>query len=213
MSLIAIERVCYLIFPYSTVLKKRRIGTMLTCLTILIVGLMHIHELIFYRKIVDLNGQSSCIVDYSSKILIYDRISVLINYLIPFSIQILSITILIILAARQRSRMGNNRDTYKEYLKRQFQRQKDLYIPPLVIVVSGLPQTILSFSFACLELVVWQQHALLVAYFLSFAPQLLAFVLFVLPSSNFMKEFEATKLSKTIFFRWLISKKKNERKT
>jgi hypothetical protein len=194
-------------------LKKRRIGTMLTCLTILIVGLMHIHELIFYRKIVDLNGQSSCIVDYSSKILIYDRISVLINYLIPFSIQILSITILIILAARQRSRMGNNRDTYKEYLKRQFQRQKDLYIPPLVIVVSGLPQTILSFSFACLELVVWQQHALLVAYFLSFAPQLLAFVLFVLPSSNFMKEFEATKLSKTIFFRWLISKKKNERKT
>ncbi len=40
----------------------------------------------------------------------------------------MSITILIILAARQRSRMDNNRDTYKEYLKRQFQRQKDLYL-------------------------------------------------------------------------------------
>ncbi len=78
--------------------------------------------------------------------------------------------------------------------------------------MSGLPQTILSFSFACVELVLWQEHALLVAYFLSFAPQLLGFILFVLPSSNYMKEFEATKLSKTIWFRWIISKKKNRTK-
>jgi hypothetical protein len=213
MSWIAIERVCYLIFPYSTVLKKRRITTLIICLTILIVGLMHVHELIFYRKIIDLNGQSSCIVDYPSKIRIYDRISVLINYSIPFCLQILSITILIILAARQRSRTGNNRVTYKEYIKRQFKRQKDLYLPPTIIILSSLPQTILSFSFACLKLVVWQQHALLIAYFLSFAPQLLGFVLFVLPSSNYMKEFESTKLSKTILFRWIIiSKKKNQTK-
>jgi hypothetical protein len=103
---------------------------------------------------------------------------------------------LIILAARSRSRTSINRDLFIEYLKRQFKLQKELYILPLVIVVNGLPQIILSFSFACLELITWQQHVLLVAYFLSFAPQLLGFVLFVLPSSNYIKEFEATKLSK-----------------
>jgi hypothetical protein len=191
-------------------LKKPRVATMLTIVTILIVGVMHVHELIFYRKLIDLNGQSICVVDFPLNFRVYDRLTVLLHYLIPFSIQILSITILIILAARSRSRTNNNRDPFIEYLKRQFKRQKELYIPPLVIVVSGLPQIILSFSFACLELITWQQHALLLAYFLSFAPQLLGFILFVLPSSNYIKEFEATKLSKTILFRWIISKKKNQ---
>jgi hypothetical protein len=211
-SLIAIERVSYVLFPYSTVLKKPRVAIIITIITILIVGVMHVHEFIFYRKLIDLNGQSICVVDFPLKLRTYDRVTVLLHYLIPFSIQILSITILIIFAARSRSRTGNNRDPFVEYLKRQFRSQKDLYIPPTIIILSSLPQTILSFSFACLELVRWQQHALLIAYFLSFAPQLLGFVLFVLPSTNYMKEFESTKLSKTFFFRWIISKKKTQRK-
>jgi hypothetical protein len=94
-------------------------------------------------------------------------------------------------------------------IKQQFKRQKELYFPPLVIVVRGLPQIILSFIFACFQLNRWQQHSLLIAYFLSFAPQLLGFILFVLPSSHYLQEFEATKLSKTILFRWIISKTKN----
>jgi hypothetical protein len=192
-SLIVIERVSYVLFPYSTVLKKPRVAMIITIITILIVGIMHIHELIFYRKLIDLNGQSICVVDFPLNFRVYDRITVLLHYLIPFSIQILSVTILIILAARSRSRTSNNRDPFIEYLKRQFRGQKDLYIPPIIIILSSLPQTILSFSFACLELILWQQHSLLIAYFLSFAPQLLGFVLFVLPSSISMKEFESIK--------------------
>ncbi len=211
-SLIAIERVCYVLFPFVTVLKKPLIATIITFITLPIVGVMHIHELIFYMKIIDLNGQSACVVNFSLKFRTYDRINILTHYIIPFCIQILSITVLIILAARSRSRASDNRDTFIEYLKQQFKSQKELYITPSVIILSGLPQTILSFSFACLELVSWQQHALLIAYFLSFAPQLLGFVLFVLPSTNYMKEFEATKLSKTILFRWIISNKKNKMK-
>jgi hypothetical protein len=209
-SLIAIERVCYVLFPFVTVLKKPLIATIITFITLPIVGVMHIHELIFYMKIIDLNGQSACVVNFPLKFRTYDRIIILTHYIIPFCIQILSITVLIILAARSRSRASDNRDTFIEYLKQQFKSQKELYITPSVIILSGLPQTILSFSFACLELVSWQQHALLIAYFLSFAPQLLGFVLFVLPSTNYMKEFEATKLSKTILFRWIISNKKNK---
>ena len=209
-SWIAVERVCYLLFPYSTVLKKPRVAAIITLSTCLTVAGMHVHELIFYMKMTDQRGESACVVDFPSKVRTYDRLTVLIHYLIPFCIQILSITVLIILAARSRSRTASNRDTFIEYLKRQFIRQKDLYIPSLVIVVSGLPQTILSFSFACLELITWQQHVLLLAYYLSFAPQLLGFILFVLPSTNYIQEFEATKLSKTSLFRWIISKKKNQ---
>jgi len=154
------------------------------------------------------SGESACVIDFPLKVRTFDRLTVLIHYLIPFCIQIFSITVLIILAARSRSRTGHNRDTYIEYLKRQFQSQKELYIAPSIIVLSGLPQTILSFSFACLELITWQQHALLIAYFLSFAPQVLGFILFVFPSTNYVKEFRATKLSKTIIFRWISLNKK-----
>lgn len=39
------------------------------------------------------------------------------------------------------------------------------FIFTLVIVVSGLPQMIVSFSFAGQQLITWQQHPLFIAYF------------------------------------------------
>ncbi|CAF3075000.1 unnamed protein product [Rotaria sp. Silwood2] len=160
-------------------------------------------------KLTDQSGRTLCVIDFPIRIRTYDRITVLFHYLIPFCIQILSITILIILSARNRSRFGNSHDTFMEYLKRQFRRQKELYIPPSVIVLSGLPQVIFSFSFACRQLVTWQQHVLLIAYFISFTPQLLGFIIYVLPSTNYMKEFQTTKLSKTHIFQLILWKKKN----
>jgi hypothetical protein len=204
-SWIAIQRVCYVLFPFTTLLKNPRLATIINFTTLLIVAGMHVHELIFYMK--DPSGQTACVVNFPLKVITYDRITVLLHYIIPFCIQILSITVLIILAARSRSRTTKNRDAFIKYLERQFQSQKELYIVPTVIIFSGLPQAILSFSFACIQLNTWQQHALLIAYLLSYAPQLLGFILFVLPSTNYIKEFQATNLSKTIIFRWIYLRK------
>jgi hypothetical protein len=74
--------------------------------------------------------------------------------------------------------------------------------------LSGLPQIILSFTFACIELSSWKRHALLITYLLSYAPQALGFVLFVLPSSSYSQEFQETKLAKTCLFRWILQNKK-----
>jgi hypothetical protein len=204
MSLIAIERVSYLIFPFATLLKKTRFALLISSLILFVISIMNIHELIYYIK--DPNENNACIINFSFKIRIYNRISTLIHYIIPFSIQLLSITLLIILAARSRSRTNTkNSNTFITYLKRQFQSQKELYITPLVIILSGLPQTIFAFSFSCIHLISWQQHALLIAYFLSYTPQLLGFFLYVLPSTNYMKEFRATSLSKTCLFRLILT--------
>jgi hypothetical protein len=130
--------------------------------------------------------------------------------MIPFSIQIISITVLIIFAARIRSRTTtNDENTFVKVLKRQFNSHKELYMTPLIIVLSSLPQVILAFSFACNEPLVWQRHALLIVYFLSYAPQLLGFILFVLPSTNYSKEFRETSLAKTGLFKWILSTKNN----
>ena len=213
-SWIAIERVSYFLFPFSTILKSPRVAKVISLCTFMILAGMHVHELIFYIKIIDVRDKSACVVNFPANILTYDRISVLVHYLIPFCLQILAITVLIILAARSRSRTNSqHHDTFFEYLKRQFRSQKELYLTPSVIVLSGLPQTILSFSFACRELISWQQHSLLIAYFLSFIPQLLGLVLFVLPSTNYMKEFQSTNLSRTMLFRWITSKKDNHATT
>lgn len=210
-SWISIERLCYLLFPFLNLLKKPYIAKRISFVTLILISIMHIHEIIYYISIKDSNEQNACVVNYPFRIRSYDRINVLIHYAIPFCIQIISITILIILAARSRSRAtknNNNREIFLQYLKKQFHTQKELYILPLVIIFSSLPQIILSFSFACSKLVEWQQYSLLIAYFLSYAPQLLGFILFVLPSTNYIKEFQETNLSKTLVFRWISSNNK-----
>jgi hypothetical protein len=42
----------------------------------------------------------------------------------------------------------------------------------------------------------WQRYSLLIAYFLSYLPQMLGFILYVLPSTTFFEEFRQTVISK-----------------
>ncbi|UJR07018.1 hypothetical protein I4U23_011306 [Adineta vaga] len=175
-SWVAMIRIFSILFPFSILLKNIRLTIIISLLTLIIIAIMDIHELFFYIK--DPSGQSTCIVSYPSIVSTYERITVILHYTIPFCIQILSITGLIILAARSRSRATNNSETFVKYLQRQFQNQKEMYIVPLVIIISGLPQSILSFSFSCVNLSSWQKHLLLIAYLVAYAPQALGFLLF-----------------------------------
>ena len=209
-SCVTLDRLCSIIFPFSHFSKKSSITHIISFITLMIVATMHIHELIFNITLQDLHGQLICVANFTSHMSIYNRIIVLTHYMIPFSIQIISITVLIIFAARIRSRTTtNDENTFVKVLKRQFNSHKELYMTPLIIVLSSLPQVILAFSFACNEPLVWQRHALLIVYFLSYAPQLLGFILFVLPSTNYSKEFRETSLAKTGLFKWILSTKNN----
>ncbi|CAF1621075.1 unnamed protein product, partial [Adineta ricciae] len=207
-SWVAIVRVFCILFPFSTLLKNIRLTIFISLLTLIIIALMDIHELFFYIK--DPSGQSACIVSYPLTISIYERITVIVHYTIPFCIQILSISGLIILAARSRSRATNHCETFLKYLEKQFENQKEMYIVPLVIILSGLPQSILSFSFSCVNLSFWQKHLLLISYLIAYAPQTLGFVLFVLPSTSYLKEFQKTNLSKMFIFRFILRELKKK---
>ena len=71
---------------------------------------------------------------------------------------------------------------------------------------SALPQTILTFSFACSELNDWQRHTLLGSYLFSYAPQVLGFVVYVLPSTSYKKEFYETFVEKKCQ-KWMMNMK------
>ena len=93
----------------------------------------------------------------------------------------------------------NRRQRFGEIFKKQFKEQKELYITPMIIVFSSLPQIIISFSYACREFKQsWQRYSLLVAYFLSYLPQILGFILHVLPSTTFSEEFYKTAIGKRL---------------
>jgi hypothetical protein len=99
---------------------------------------------------------------------------------------------LIILAARSRVKAMGQKMTFSQVLKKQFDTQKELYVTPSIIILSALPQAILTFSFACTQLSDLQRHTLLASYLFSYSPQVFGFILYVLPSTDYKKEFYET---------------------
>ena len=201
-SLITIERLCTILFPSAKTIRKPRLAVGLSSITILLLFGAHIHEVLHYTVInAEPNQPNSsaalCVTDFEQQNwLLYNRINVLFHHYLPFIIQVISITVLIVLAARSRAKTVDKRATsFVQILKTQFKMQKELYTTPSIIVLSALPQIILTLSFGCTELNhAWQRYTLLIAYFFSFAPQIFSFGIHVLPSTSYRAEFVKTKI-------------------
>jgi hypothetical protein len=206
-----VERILITLSPNSLRLKNTRLAIRLTIITFVIVLAMHIHEAIFYTTIQDQpTGFSICVTDFGSGfVAVYNRVSTPIHYILPYLIQTTSITLLIVFTTRSRVRATRQRNTFYQALKTQFQNQKELYITPTLLIFSISPQVIATFSFACKDLSEGQRHLLLFLYLLSNAPQVLGFILYVLPSSSYKNEFGETLIGKK-FFQWMLKKCKIE---
>ncbi|CAF3372272.1 unnamed protein product [Rotaria socialis] len=210
-SWITIDRLFMVLFPTSSFLKTPRLAIKISVSTLIVLFCMHLHEIIYYTIIQHLStGSSICVTNFDTSLVsTYNRISTLIHYLFPFFIQIACITFLIVLIARSRAKTVEQRVTFSEVLRKQFKTQKELYVTPMIIVLSALPQAILTFSFACSQLSNLQRHTLLGSYLLSYAPQVLGFILYVLPSTGYKKEFFETFIGKNSS-KWMLSKKQSK---
>ena len=193
------------LFPTPTIFKNPCLALCLSIFTVLIVCSMHIHEVLYYTIIDDPSYTSVnitlCVTNYQqSFVMIYNRVNILLHYFIPFLTQMISITVTIIQTATSRARTsGSRRETLGAFFKKQLRTQKELYVIPLIIVLSSLPQTILSFSYACRESSQsWQRYTLLVAYFLSYLLQMFEFIIYVLPSTTCFEEFRQTIIGKRL---------------
>ena len=208
-SWITVDRLLMILFPTSSFVKNPRLSIGISVLTLIILFVMHVHEIIYYTIIEDLSTDLSiCVTNFDTRLISnYNRISTLIHYLFPFFIQVICITLLIVLAARSRMKTAGHRMTFGEVLKKQFETQKELYVTPTIIIISALPQTILTFSFSCAQLNDVQRHTLLCSYLLSYGPQVLGFLLYVLPSTSYKKEFYETFIGKNAL-KWTLNKKK-----
>ena len=213
-SWITIDHLLMILFPMSTATENSNIAIYSSIVTILTLLGMHIHEILFY--IIIHQPESStllCVTNFEQNTVAnYHRVNTLLHHLVPFFVQTIAITVLIVQVARSRAKTGSKQTAFGEILKKQFNIHKELYTAPTIIVLSALPQNILSFSLACMQLSLWQRHLLLATYVLSYIPQGLGFVLYVLPSSCYKKEFNKTFLGKK-WSKWISKSKKRQQLT
>ena len=197
MSWISLNRLCLVLFPTSLRLKRPTLAAYSSVGTLVSLFIMHIHELIVYTTIQEPQHDAlQCVTNFKqTSTAIYNRVSCIFHSLVPFSIQVVSITLLIVMAARSRARTSGTGGRGKNFplqLKTQIWSQKELYITPVFIVLSALPQTVLTFNLACIRLSDWKRHSLLATTLISYSPQVFGFILYVLPSTSYKKEFEQT---------------------
>jgi uncharacterized membrane protein YdjX (TVP38/TMEM64 family) len=123
--------------------------------------------------------------------------------MIPFAIQMIAPSVMIILIVRSRSRSkatSQRHQTFITALRKEFRAKIENYITPIIIMLSALPHTIISFAYACTELKQdWQRYAFLLAFFLTYIPQILGFILCILPSEYARNEFRQTNIGKWLF--------------
>ncbi|CAF4011362.1 unnamed protein product [Rotaria magnacalcarata] len=167
--------------------SKQLAKIMIVILTILLIS-SSIYDP-FYRHLINEENDSEkrtwCIVTYPSSLQIFNSIMHTFHFAAPFMINLISPIIIIRNISRQQSNVQTHQ-SYNQLLREKFHQHKSLFIAPVVLVILALPRLIISFALTCMKSAN-DSWLFLIAYFISFIPSMLTFVIYVLPS-NFYKE-------------------------
>ncbi|CAF1126651.1 unnamed protein product [Adineta ricciae] len=129
-----------------------------------------------------------CLTSYSHSIQNYNTAILFIHLLGPFLANLFSAIFIIIRSARRRLE-AQKRQKYGEYLREQWNEHKQLVISSIILLFLSAPRLIISLLSGCTN-VSDQAWLYLSAYFISFIPSILVFVVFVVPSSSYQKIFK-----------------------
>jgi hypothetical protein len=160
--------------------------------TILIVFILtmstYIHDPIHRDLVDDLEEQRIwCVTKYSLSLQQFDLAINIIHFSLPFLINLVSAVIIIITKVIIRSSIHKN-ESYRKLLHDQLKFHKHLLISPFILFLLTLPRIIISFLSGCMKSA-RNPWLYLIGYFISFTPSMLTFVVFVLPSKTYKKEF------------------------
>ena len=167
--------------------SKRRSMWVIGCIYLFVV-LTTLHEPLHRKLTDDMEEQRTwCVTNYSSVWASLNSVIVIVHFLAPFIVNIISALLIIVMGARRRSAI-HQRMTMRQHLRAQFHQHKKLLISPCALVVLATPRLIISFASGCMSSS-RESWFLLAGYFLSFVPPILTFAVFVLPSEMYTREF------------------------
>lgn len=121
-----------------------------------------------------------CIVKYSSSIHKYNIFILYFHLSVPLIANLLSALYIIFETARQRS-AAQTRKSYRSHVLEQMSEHKQLLISPIILLILSLPRLIIALIPGCIN-PSDDQWLYIFAYFSSFVPSMLIFIIFVLPS-------------------------------
>ena len=131
-----------------------------------------------------------CVTRYPNSVQYYNTVILFFHFLGPAAANLFSALFIIFGTVRQRSmiQVGHN---YTEQFRRQLREHKQLLISPVILFVLSLPRLIISLISACVDV---SRHPWLYlsGYFISFIPSVLVFVVYVLPSGLYKRQFRTS---------------------
>jgi hypothetical protein len=154
--------------------RSRKIALWIIPLLFGIIWCLFIPQIIYLHVFHDNTEESSwCVVKYVGWLATYNSVLIFFHYFIPLTMNILSILCVIVIAARHRLKTSEN---------------ENMLISSAIIICLTLPYLMFSIILDCQKSfhLFWFY---LIGYFLSFLPATFIFMIFVLPSSSYRKEF------------------------
>ncbi|CAF1505745.1 unnamed protein product [Adineta steineri] len=188
MCFVTVERAIAVVFPVRfRTFGKPRPAILLSVLTSTCVFASMYSHLVQYKFINHPNHQQPwCIREnesYEKSLMQYIS---LFHQISPFCTNILAALTIIIGTSRIKAH-AHHQSTV-DTLQEQARQRKDLLVGPLMCFLAQLPQIIILFLDICLyEEHHWFSHFTLLAYYISFLPQMNLFFLYILPSPLFKK--------------------------
>jgi uncharacterized membrane protein len=171
--------------------KSKQMAKYVIIFLVLFITITNVYDP-FYRRIIDDGDDGDqkrvwCFVTYTSGFHVLHSIVNILHFFVPFIINIVSAG-LIILSTTRRHRVLHKNEAYRTALLEQMQRHRHILIAPIVLIILAIPRLIISFVSGCMKSTddAW---LFLVGYFISFIPSMLTFVVFVLPSKSYRKQF------------------------
>lgn len=167
--------------------------------------LSHLHDPLHHHLIDDIvvdERRTWCLVQYSSSTNIFNSFIKLFHFLMPFSINLISILFIIIPIARSRSAMQPML-SFNEHLRLQLQQHKHRLIASCVLVLLVLPRLIISFISGCMKST-RNSWLFLFGYLVSFLPSIMTVIVYVLPSKTYKDEFNIVADQTTRRFRNML---------
>ena len=168
--------------------RSRKVAKWTTILLFFIIAglffpqLFHLH--LFHDQAEE---RSWCVIRYEPWLQIYSSTLIFFHYFVPLTINLLSILLIIIVTTRQRILLQPNL-SFWFHLRSRIKKHKHVLISSTLIICLTLPHLIISIILDCQK----SSHLLwfyLIGYFLSFCPAAFMFIIFVLPSPLYRKEF------------------------
>jgi Na+/proline symporter len=171
--------------------KSKRVAKYIILILTLLMMITNIHDPIHRRLLDDGNDYDDdkriwCIISYSSRLQTFNTFLNMFHFFVPFILNIISAVIIIVMTARQRTHVGNNK-SYRRILREQLYEHWHLLIAPIILVILAVPSLIISLVSNCIKSS-GNSWLFLFGYFVSFIPPTLCLVVFVLPSKLYKKE-------------------------